>query len=350
MLGEGVLGVCLVGMPIGTLVGFSFAARLSHRFGLRATCTWAGAGFAVVMIAPMIAWSATSLFVALFVVGLAMAQIEIAMNAKAGQMEQAYGRRIMSQCHGFWSIGTVIGALVGGVFAEFGVAPGWQAVVMAPLFASAAIGAARWLSVEATPGARRPPGRIFVLPPVALLPLCAMPIGIMATEGAMMDWSAVFVRDVLVGEPLAAASAYAAFAGAMAAMRLAGDFLATRYGPVRIVVVSCVTACAGIGLFATAPNIFVALIGALMTGAGVATVYPMAMSAASAAPGATGEENVASVAFISFSAFLLAPPAIGGLAELFGLRWALGLLTLAALVPVVLAWSVSPTSANSDAA
>ncbi len=343
LLSEGVLGICLVGMPLGTLVGFSFAARISHRFGLRTTCLWSGAGFAMVMILPMLAWSATSLFVALFLAGLSIAQIEISMNAKAGQMEQAYGRRIMSQCHGFWSIGTVIGALIGGVFAKFGATPAWQSALAAPIFAVIAVWAATRLPSETGLVPRRKPGRVFVLPPLALLPLCAMPVGIMATEGALMDWSAVFVRDVLGGDPFSAAATYGAFAGAMAVTRLAGDVMATRYGAVRIVMVSSLTAALGIGLFAIAQNFLVAFIGAILAGAGVATVYPLAMSAAAAAPGASSEDNVASVAFVSFSAFLVAPPLIGGLAELFNLRWALGLLVLAALMPVALIRSVTPT-------
>ncbi len=351
-LSEGLLGLCLIGMPIGTLLGFSFAARLSRGFGLRKTCVWTGAAFAFAMILPTLAWSAPALFGALFVAGLAIAQIEIAMNAKAGQMEQAYGRRIMSQCHGYWSIGTVVGALAGGAFATFGVVPHWQMIVLAPGFALAAIWAGQRLPSEQGLVKRREPGRIFVLPALALLPLCALPIGIMAAEGSMMDWSAIFVRDVLAGDPFSAALAYGAFAGAMAVTRLAGDWLATRFGPVRIVVASCLAAAIGLGLFAAAPNLMVALIGAAFAGAGVATVYPLAMSAASAASsvsgGASAEDNVAAVAFISFTAFLMAPPIIGGVAELFSLRWALGLLVLAALVPLTLARSIAPATGGAE--
>ncbi|MHA1189854.1 MAG: MFS transporter, partial [Alphaproteobacteria bacterium] len=145
-------------------------------------------------------------------------------------------------------------------------------------------------------------------------------------------------------------------AGAMAVTRLAGDWLATRFGPVRIVVVSCLAAAIGMGLFAAAPNLTVALIGAAFAGAGVATVYPLAMSAAAALPSSTGqtsggasaEDNVAAVAFISFTAFLMAPPIIGGVAELSSLRWALGLLVLAVLVPLTLARAIEPATGGAE--
>ncbi len=336
----GLLGLVLVGLPAGTLAGFVIAAQFAERAGLRRACMISGPVFALSFIGPGLAPSPAWLFAALFVCGFFVALIEVSMNTKAGQMEKQFGRRLMSQCHGFWSIGTVIGAAIGGAFAQAGIPAGTQFLITMPVFALAAFGAAVWMPSDGPRDEAGQRSSFFVLPEKALIVLCLMPIGIMALEGAMMDWSAVFVREVLVGEPAEAAAAYAVFATAMAITRLAGDHLAERFGAVRVVFVSSISAAIGAALFAFAPDMPLALLGSALAGFGVATVYPLAVSAAAAAPGKSQEANVAAVSFIAFSIFLAGPPLIGGLAELFGLRIALAILVPAALVSAGLAGTV----------
>jgi MFS family permease len=336
----GLLGIVLVGLPAGTLAGFLVAARFAETFGLRRACMIAGPAFALTFIIPGLALSPASLFAALVVCGFVVALIEVAMNTKAGAMEKTAGRRIMSQCHGFWSIGSVVGASLGGLSAQAAIAPAWQFAILNPLFALAAFATAWIMPADPPRSADNAPAPFFALPGRALVVLCLMPVGIMALEGAMMDWSAVFVREVLIGQPVEAAAAYAVFATSMAMTRLAGDRLAERFGAANIVLVSCLSAALGAGLFAAAPDLSVALVGSALAGFGVATVYPLAVSAAAAAPGKSAEANVAAVSFIAFSTFLAGPPVIGGLADLFDLRIALAILVPAALVSAALHGSV----------
>jgi MFS family permease len=332
----GTLGAVLVGMPVGTLLGFLIAARFAETVGLRRACMLAGPAFAVAFIAPGFAPSPAAVFAALFLCGFVVALIEVAMNTKAGEIEKVAGRRIMSQCHGFWSIGTVIGALLGGAFAQAAIPSGIQFAILNPLFALAAFAAAWAMPRDPARTPAAAPSPVIALPGKALVLLCLMPVGIMALEGAMMDWSAVFIREVLAGEPAEAAAAYAVFASLMAVTRLAGDRLAERFGAAAIVLVSSLSAALGATLFVSAPGFTVALAGAALAGFGVATVYPLAVSAAARAPGKSPEANVAAVSFIAFSVFLLAPPVIGGLADFFGLRIALAILVPAALASAAL--------------
>ena len=340
LMDAGVLGIVLVGLPAGTLLGFLVAARFAEAVGLRRACMMAGPAFALAFITPGLAPSPYSLFAALFLCGFVVALIEVAMNTKASEIEKTAGRRIMSQCHGFWSIGSVIGALLGGLFAQAAIPSGTQFLILNPLFALAAFGAAWLMPPDPKRAQSEELARFFALPGKALVILCLMPVGIMALEGAMMDWSAVFVREVLAGEPAEAAAAYAVFATCMAVTRLAGDRLAERFGAATVVLVSCLSAALGAALFATAPNLAIAIVGAALAGFGVATVYPLAVSAAAVAPGKSSEANVAAVSFIAFSVFLAGPPIIGGLAELFDLRIALAILVPAALVSAALHGSV----------
>jgi len=131
----------------------------------------------------------------------------------------------------------------------------------------------------------------------------------------------------------------------MAAMRLAGDSIVDRYGAVRVAQISAGAATIGITLFAFSPNIIVAFLAAGIAGLGVANVYPLAMTAAAEREG-DAADNVAAVALLSFSAFLLAPPITGWLADLAGLRIALGVFAPLAATTLLLASQLEPGSSK----
>jgi MFS family permease len=318
-LEAGQLGLALAGFPAGSLIGFLVAARFAHALGLRRACMIAGPVFALTFVFVGAAGSLLTFFIALSFCGIAVALMEVAMSSKAGQIENLMGRRIMSQCHGFWSIGSVIGALVGGFLSQAAVTPGTQFILLNPLLAGTAVVVAANMPNDPAITNDESAG-FFVLPTKALWLLCLMPVGIMALEGAVMDWSALFVREVLAGEPFVAAAAYAVFSTMMAVLRLSGDRLAERFGSFTVVLVSSISAALGVAVFALAPSLQILLVGAALMGAGVAPVFPLAVSAAAASPGKSAEANVAAVSFIAFVVFLLSPPLMGGLAELLDLR------------------------------
>ncbi len=326
----GDLGLALAGLPAGSMIGFAFAARFAEALGPRRACMMAGPLLALTFVPVGLADSLAWLFATLFVSGIAVALIEVGMSSKAGQMEQTSGRRMMSVCHGFWSIGSVVGALTGGILSQLGLSPLGQFATLYPVLAVAAfIVAALAPPDPAATRVDRSGG--FALPAGPLVVLCILPVGIMATEGAVMDWSAVFVREVLAGGPIAAASAYAVFSTLMAASRLSADRLAERFGARNVIVAASASAAAGLALFALAPNLPLALAGAALMGAGVAPVFPLVVSAAAAAPGRSSEANVTAASFVAFVVFLATPPLVGGLAEVLGLRGA-----FLALVPTIL--------------
>ena len=185
-------------------------------------------------------------------------------------------------------------------------------------------------------------GPLFTLPSRAILLLCIMPLGIMVVEGAFIDWSAVFMRSVLDASPLVIGVAYAFFSSVMAATRLGGDAIATRVGDLAVVRWSGLAASVGVALFALAPSVPVAFAGAALAGAGVAIVYPLAVTAAARRPGRSSADNVAALTMISFSAFLFAPPLIGFLSDAVGLRTALALLAPLAFTTALLAAQILP--------
>jgi MFS family permease len=329
------LAFCLFGMPAGTMLGFLLVGRVIRRLGLRTTVMTGGAGFLLSFIVPGLAPNAITLGLALFLCGLTIATIEVSMNAKTSQTERVLGRRIMTRCHAFWSFGTVAGALVGGAFAQRETSFLTQQILLQPLFAAATVFfALRLIPDDFEPAAQPEPG--FALPPVALLAVCLVPIGALLVEGAMMEWSALLMREWKGASPFVTALTFSMFALAMAVTRLTGDGLAERFEPRAVILVSGLAMAAGIAAFGLAPGLWMSLPAALLVGAGCGNIYPLTMSMVGQLPGPRPERNVATLALTAFTAFLIGPPLIGALAHAMGLPLALALLAPLGLAPLAL--------------
>ncbi len=328
------LAFCLFGLPAGTMVGFLVVGRITAWLGIKAACIWGGSLFLITFIGPALAWNAPSLGLALFLCGVSIATIEVAMNAKASQTEKALGRRIMTRCHAFWSFGAVGGALIGGIFAEAGFSFLTQQMVLQPVFALLNIAfGARLLADEPATAA---PSTRYQLPRGPLLLLCLVPIGALFIEGAMMEWSALLLREHVGAGPFATAATFSIFAFVMALTRLAGDRLAERFGPEPVIRASAALMGIAIGGFGLSPSLWLSMPFAALAGAGCANIYPLTMSIVARMPGQRTEGNVATLALIAFTAFLISPPAIGLLATAFGLPVALALLAPLGVVPWLL--------------
>lgn len=336
-LTDATLGLCLLAIPLGTIIAFLWATRLLRRPGLRNGCRIWVPVWALLFFLPALFTHPLLLVAALLMAGFALGICEVAMNTKADYIEKVVGFRIMSRCHGCWSLGSMAGALTGSAFAHagFGIVGHYLSVL--PVLALAAYIVATALPVDAAVQLQEPAPtkKTFTLPPRALLALCALPLGIMVVEGVFIDWSALFMRDVLNASPLVIGITYTFFSVVMALTRLSGDAISAAVGDSTVVLCSGIAATLGLALFASATSVGMAMAGAMLAGLGVAIVYPLTMSAAARRPGVP-TDNVAALSLIAFVAFLLAPPVIGFLSSWFGLRVALLLLLpIVALTPVL---------------
>jgi len=303
---------------------------------------WAGA-----FILPPFADTQAIFIVFLLISGVAVGLVEVAMNTEADRIEQVFNKRIMSRCHGFWSLGSMAGALTGGALAHLGVSVTAHFLIVMPIIACLGLWMATRLPVSEPDAVEQAEqsSALFRLPSKFVLLLCVMPMGVMVIEGAFIDWSAVFMQSVLDASPLLISVIYSFFAIVMAAVRLSGDAIGDRYEPKLIVQVSGVAAAVGVAIFALSINQAMAMFGAALSGMGVAIVYPLAVTAAARRPGLAAD-NVAAITMVSFTAFLLAPPVIGLLSDVFGLRIALLVLAPVAMTTAFLASEVSPNAAT----
>ncbi|SHM83508.1 MFS transporter [Streptomyces yunnanensis] len=309
----GQLGLALAFPAIGASLAMPLAGRISHRFGARAALRGLLALWTLSLALPALAPGLPALCGALLVYGGTSGMADVAMNALGVETEDRLGRPIMSGLHGMWSVGALLGSAAGTVAAHTGTD--------ARLHLAGAALVATLLGVLACQGVldlrsapeEHPPPR-FALPPRSALIIGAIGFCAVFAEGASLDWSAVYLRDRLGTDAGLAAACTTAFSCTMAAARLAGDKVVARFGPVRTVRAGGVLATAGGLLIVTASHPAQAMTGFGLVGLGIAVVVPLAFAAAGHS-GPAPSQAIAGVATITYTSGLIAPSAIGGIAQ-----------------------------------
>lgn len=341
-LTDGQLSIGLLVFAAGAITGMQVIGRLVDRYGAARVMVPAALTEGAALILPAYAPTLPTLGAALFAFGLVHGTLNIAMNANAVEVERAWRRPIMSSFHAVYSIGGLVGAAIGGLFAHAGLAPATTFLCVGLGAAGLAVAASRWvLSAPPAAAAPSPPTG----PANGVLLLGVMAFCCLVGEGAAADWSSVYLRDHLGSSAGFAAAAYAAFAGAMTAGRLAGDRLAAALGPVTLVRISGILAAVGLGaaLLVDHPVAGVAGFGCL--GAGLAGIAPQVFSAAGNRDPARAGRAIARVASTGYAGFLIGPVAIGALATAVGLPAALALPALLALFMALTAPALRPSAA-----
>jgi MFS family permease len=315
-LDEATLGLVLLGLAAGSISSMTASGWAIARFGSRRITTVAGLLSCAALALPPLASSALLLFGALFIYGAAYGMLDVAMNSQAVVVEQGWGRPIMSSFHAMFSTGALVGSFVAGFIAGRDISPETHLLGTGLVLAAAALVASRWL----VPTARneRPEGPVFALPTGRLAGIGLVAFGVLLAEGAMADWGAVYLRDTLGATAAVGGWGFTAFSLTMAAGRFAGDGLAERLGPVRVIRGGGVLVAAGLGAALLAGSVPAAILGFACVGAGLAAAFPITLSAAGRTPGVPAGTAIAAVATAGYSGFLVGPPVIGLVSELFG--------------------------------
>ncbi|MFC8588327.1 MFS transporter, partial [Streptomyces sp. NPDC057217] len=324
----GQLGLALAFPALGASLAMPLAGAISHRFGARTALRGLLVLWTLSLILPSLAPNVWGLCGALFVYGATAGMSDVAMNALGVETETRLGRSIMSSLHGMWSVGALIGSAAGTVAAHLGADARIHHLIAAlVLTALGLVFCQGVLDVRSTPEEEAPPR--FSLPPKSALVIGAIGFCGVFAEGASLDWSAVYLRDELGTSAGLAAASTTAFALTMAVARLVGDRVVDRFGAVRTVRVGGVVATLGGLLVVLAPHAAVALAGFGLIGLGIAVVVPLAFAAAGRS-GPNPSQAIAGVATITYTSGLIAPSAIGGIADATSLVFSFTLVTLLA--------------------
>ncbi|MFE5307259.1 MFS transporter [Isoptericola sp. NPDC056605] len=346
------MGLVLFGLSVGSMTGVLSAGPIVRRRGARPVILVGSllvvAGVGVIGLAAA-AGLAAGAFAGLLLVGLGGGLGEIGLNIEGAALEAESGRPVLPALHGSFSLGTVVGALVGIALTALDFPVVWHllamAAVMAALVAWAMPGIpagtgreeAREAPEAGAPRERRPSvwrdGRLVLIGVVVLAMAFA--------EGAANDWLPLLMVDGHGMSATHGSLVYAGFAAAMTVGRFSGGPVVERFGRAAVLSVSAVCAIAGILAVVFAPSPVVAGVAVALWGLGASLGFPVAISAAGDDP-ERGAERVSAVATSGYLAFLVGPPLLGFLGEHLGLRLAMLAVVVLLVVAVFAARAAAP--------
>ncbi|MFF9141264.1 MFS transporter [Streptomyces albogriseolus] len=321
----GQLGLALAFPALGASLAMPLAGGISHRFGARNALRGLLALWTLALVLPALAPNLLTLCLALFVYGATAGMSDVAMNALGVEVENRLDRSIMSGLHGMWSVGAVVGSAAGTLAAHLGSDARLHHALAAGVLTVVGFAACAWV-LDLQPAEDEEPPR-FALPPRSALLIGAIGFCAVFAEGASLDWSAVYLRDQLETSAGLAAACTTGFTLTMAVARIAGDRVVDRYGAVRTVRASGVVALLGGLLIVFARHPAAAMTGFALMGLGIAVVVPLCFAAAGRS-GSNPSLAIAGVATITYTSGLIAPSAIGMLAQATSLMVSFMLVTL----------------------
>ncbi len=324
----GVLGFLLLTIAGGAISAMPLSGWMAGRWGTRAVVVGSGLLFALMSAVLMNVSGLLPLFLAAYVFGASNGVLDVAMNANASEVEAARGIPTMSSFHGFYSLGGLIGAALGGLLIGAGLGDGRGALMVGvAIFAAVLACGGRLLAVPPAPHACHvalPRGPALFLGLLALL--C------FAIEGALVDWSALLLKERTRVDAATAALGYSAFSVTMAACRFAGDRLVLRFGPLRVMTVGGLGMFAGLMLAVVSTHFWLSALGFALIGLAAANVVPLIFAAAARMPGMSAGGGLATVATLGYAGLLMAPPLLGAIAAHTNIAVALGILSLSGIV------------------
>jgi MFS family permease len=333
-LSDGRLGLALFAIPAGSVLTLPVSGRIADKFGAVRVLRIGGVLVPVALVPVGLARDLPWLMVTLVIYGATFGLLDVSMNACGARLELGYERPIFSSLHAGYSIAGLVGAGIGGVSAWLGISPlPTFAVTAAALIVLAVAAGPRIMIPPVAPVHQQAEGTprlssrqiSLVIWVLGLLALCGQ-VG----EGSAGDWSAVYLR-VNLGSPAGvAATGLAAFSVTMAAGRLAGDRLASRFGSVMLVRASGLVAGLGLAAGLLIGGQLAAVAGFALLGLGLAGIFPQLVTSAARLDPERAGRNIGRIAAIAYSGLLSGPVAIGAIASGVGLRDAL-------LVPAALA-------------
>ncbi len=333
-ISEGQIGTALFFGSVGSFLMIPVSNRMTDMLGVGRQSFW---GFILystslygIFSAPTYYW----FLAALFYYGMMSSVFAIAVNSLIAEIEKQAGKYIMTGSHGFWSLGGIVGASTGGYLAgRFGMPLVHLTVLLVVL-----IGAQLYLRREYMhiKGEARVKGEKRHTPWKPLMLIAMIGMIMMASEGAIADWSGLYLKQVVLVRVEFLGLGYALFAAGMAVGRFTGDALSMRFGSWRLLRTAITISLVGFALVLTS-QILVVFVGFLVVGLGFSIIVPEIFRLASNVPGVRAADGISLIAASSNVGFLMGPVVLGFVAELYSLYASFMLLTAFVFVALLFA-------------
>ncbi|WP_140938011.1 MFS transporter [Sphingobacterium lumbrici] len=322
-LSEGELGTILLMLPIGQLVTMPLSGKLVSKYGSHHLLPITAIIYSCILCLIGLATNAWQLGGILFLFGVFGNMCNISVNTQGVLAEDIFKKTIMASFHGVWSIAGFTGALVGLLTLNLGLSTLQHFLIILGLVTLSTLINKTFLvppkqsTTEKKSGSFKPDRTLISL---GVIGFCSM-----ATEGAMFDWSGVYFHDIVEAPENLVIVGYASFMVMMASGRFVGDFVINRIGRQRTLQISGILMFLGMIMSVVWPNFIVCTAAFMLVGLGVACNIPTVYSITGKHKTIPSGVALAMVSSISYLGFLMGPPLIGYIAELFSLRYSYGI-------------------------
>ena len=310
------LGLSLLVLSVGSLIISPFSSWITEKLSVGRATFWSAVILALCFLLPFLAESFNTFLLALFVVGLANGFITVTTNAAAAAVEKNYFRAVMSNCHGMFSLGGIIGAGTAGIFAGIGISPFEHMTIVVSLLVIINFYIRTNLYTIPNEISKAP---IFSLPSQPLIGLAIITFCIVLAEVTIMDWSGIYIKNSLGGNTFVTGLGFAGFSMTMAIGRFYGDHLTTVFGQRKIVQFGSLVGMLGLLLAAMVPSTSVAIFSFTIVGIGFSCIMPIIFTAATKVEGILPSAGIAAIATATIAGGLFGRPIVGLIADNFSL-------------------------------
>jgi len=323
-MSDALFGVLLLCIGIGSLSWMPLSGLLVSRLGIRPVALGAVALLGVALVGMALADSVWLMALALFCFGGSLGVIDVVLNIQSVLVETAVGRRMMSNFHGMFSLGAIVGALAMTLQLSMGLSAEFGTLSMTAVVVIANLSVARGFLPDRAPGG----GLAFVRPRGLVLLAGLLCFAVYLAEGAVLDWSALYLTGEKSLEVSLGGLGYAAYTLMVTIARFGGAPVINRLGPARVIALGGLVAALGIALTLSTSSWPLALLGYGLCGLGCANVAPVLISSLSRQTIMPMHTAVTVATTIGFAGVLAGPALMGVVAQLFSLGAAFFMLML----------------------
>jgi len=323
-MSDALFGVLLLCIGIGSLSWMPLSGLLVSRLGIRPVVLGAVALLGVALVGMALADSVWLMALALFCFGGSLGVIDVVLNIQSVLVETAVGRRMMSNFHGMFSLGAIVGALAMTLQLSMGLSAEFGTLSMTAVVVIANLSVARGFLPNRAPGG----GLAFVRPRGLVLLAGLLCFAVYLAEGAVLDWSALYLTGEKNLEVSLGGLGYAAYTLMVTIARFGGAPVINRLGPARVIALGGLVAALGIALTLSTSSWPLALLGYGLCGLGCANVAPVLISSLSRQTIMPMHTAVTVATTIGFAGVLAGPALMGVVAQLFSLGAAFFMLML----------------------
>jgi len=335
-LDDAQLGLLLLSLPFGALAMNPVAATLVRKFGMQKTSVY---GFGFMLLSFSLLLNAPSVYFQsffLFLCGCAISITNVAMNTCVGAIEHHFDIKIMSTCHGMFSLGLMLGSISSSLFGGMGLLPGiYMSIIGVLLFLVLLFSQKTIFLIKDETHEENVLKSKYSFPKGSFLLMIIIGLCINITEGTMADWSAVFMRDVVKTSTYFEGWGMASYSLFMALGRLIGDKIIPRFGANRILFYGGILSIVGILVVIIFPYTFSAIVGFAMVGAGVSCGAPILYASAARVPNMAKGSGLAIMNTFAMGGFLFGPVLIGFISKATTLSIAFAFIASLGLIWVI---------------